>query len=157
MSDDPIREYLAVLGKELGRFARHRRRTLAEVEDHLREAAARIEHNGVSRDEAARQAVEQFGSPRVVGDRLTGPRVRRGSWVGVRLAVAAAVSTAVVGLAVVGFRDTHRTTSRTPSLVTQRQHQLPSALVSLLSVTDRHVYCGPRGAGTRAPIGCRQP
>ena len=41
-----------------------RRRLLAEVEDHLREAAARLEHDGASPGEAARLAVAQFGAPR---------------------------------------------------------------------------------------------
>jgi hypothetical protein len=66
MTDDPIREYLAELGKELGRFARHRRRTLAEVEDHLREAARSLEAGGIEPLAAQRVAVAAFGSPRQV-------------------------------------------------------------------------------------------
>jgi hypothetical protein len=63
MNDDPIRDYLGELGKELGRFARHRRRTLAEVEDHLREAACVLQQGGMTAEDAAREAIDQLGSP----------------------------------------------------------------------------------------------
>jgi hypothetical protein len=63
MTDDPIRDYLADLGKELGRFARHRRRTLAEVEDHLREAACALQKQGLTAEDAAREAIAQLGAP----------------------------------------------------------------------------------------------
>jgi hypothetical protein len=93
VSDDPIRDYVAELGKELGRFARHRRRTLAEVEDHLREAAARIEHTGAVDDEAARQAVERFGSPQLVARQSSASRAKwRAVAVGVLVVAAAAVA-----------------------------------------------------------------
>jgi hypothetical protein len=77
MSDDPIVGYLADFAKELGRLGPRRRRLLAEVEDHLREAAARLEHDGASSDEAARLAVAQFGTPRVVTGRSAGSGVWR--------------------------------------------------------------------------------
>lgn len=93
MNDDPIRDYLVELGEELGRLSFRRRRTLAEVEDHLREATARIEQTGVHPDEAARQAVEQFGSPEVVARRSSSSRVkRRAVAVGVLVVAAAAVA-----------------------------------------------------------------
>jgi hypothetical protein len=93
MSPEPIRDYLGELGKEFGRFAPHGRRTLAEVEDHLREAAGRIEHSGVSPAEAARQAVEQFGSSQVIARQSSASRVKwRAVPVGVLVIAAAAVA-----------------------------------------------------------------
>lgn len=97
MSDDPIHDYLGELERGLGRFARHRRRTRAEVEDHLREAAVRIEQSGVSPEEAARQAVEQFGSPQVVARQSSAP-----SWANRRpVAVAVGVGVVVALVAVI--------------------------------------------------------
>jgi HAAS len=94
VSDDPIRDYLTELANELGRLARRRQRMLAEVEDHLREGANRIEQTGVLPQEAARRAVEQFGSPRLVASRFS-TRPRGGKWrfaaIGGTLAIALAV------------------------------------------------------------------
>jgi hypothetical protein len=77
VSDDPIAAYLADFADELGRLGPRRRRLLAEIEDHLREAAARLEHGGASPEEAARLAVAQFGSPEVATGRVAGSGVGR--------------------------------------------------------------------------------
>jgi hypothetical protein len=93
MSDDPIRDYLGELGKELGRFAPGRRRTLAEVEDHLRETALSLEAGGAEPPAAQRKAIAAFGSPRQV-TQFTGrrrqPAGRKRIVIGAGLAVIAA-------------------------------------------------------------------
>ena len=80
MSDDPIRDYLAEFAKQLGRVSPgRRRRTLAEVEDHLREAARSLEAGGIEPLAAEREAVAAFGSPRQVAQfRMRHRRVTRG-------------------------------------------------------------------------------
>ncbi len=56
-----IANYLEELSGLLAR--RHRRRVLAEVRAHLLDAAAAEEMRGADPDDAARHAVERFGTP----------------------------------------------------------------------------------------------
>jgi hypothetical protein len=88
LTDDPIREHLAAMRRELGRLGSvRRRRLLAEVEDHLREAAAELAANGAEPGEAARRAVEAFGGSGSLAGSTTSPRMRVG--VGAVVAIAA--------------------------------------------------------------------
>ena len=90
MSDDPIGAHLGELGRRL-RFRRGRRRMLIEAEDHLRSAAAEIEASGTSPADAARQAVERFGTG------ITPGRSPRRAVIACAL-VAVAITAAAVGL-----------------------------------------------------------
>ncbi len=99
MSDDPIRDHLAELRRELGWVGSlRRRRLLAEVEDHLREAAAELGAQGVEPTQATRDAVEAFGGAKNLAG--TAPDLR------LRLGICAVIALAtVVGL--LGFRHSH--------------------------------------------------
>jgi hypothetical protein len=66
-----IEPYLEELRRRLAR-APGRARLLAEVEDHLREAAARLERRGASVQEAERAAVDAFGPPQQLAAALAG-------------------------------------------------------------------------------------
>src|SRR6476469_4601413 len=60
MSIDPIDRYLRKLRRRWWWRRRHGR-LMAEVEDHLRSAAEPYEQGGMSREDAARRAVDQLG------------------------------------------------------------------------------------------------
>jgi hypothetical protein len=66
-----IERYLEELRRLLGRGP-GRARLLAEVEDHLREAARRLERGGAVRPEAERAAVASFGPPAELAAQLSG-------------------------------------------------------------------------------------
>lgn len=68
---EPIIDYLADLERRLRRVGRGRFDILAEVEDHLREAAECGYASGMSSEAAQRQAVSRFGEPAVLAARLT--------------------------------------------------------------------------------------
>ena len=70
-----IDEYLTELESVVPR--RHRRRFLEEAESHLRDAASRYEHRGLTPDAAEEAAVRDFGAPRVVAARLVADGARR--------------------------------------------------------------------------------
>jgi hypothetical protein len=61
-----IDDYLAQLRQELQVGVRAKKRILWEIEDHLREAAARFEQRGLAPDVAARQAIARCGPPALV-------------------------------------------------------------------------------------------
>lgn len=63
---DPVEDYLDDLADRLPVRGRQLRRTLAEVEDHLRTATAAGTRTGLDETEAARRAVAAFGEPAVV-------------------------------------------------------------------------------------------
>ena len=69
---DPIAEYVAVLSRELRFDPSLSRRVCAEVEDHLREAAA----DGAGAD-AESEAVARFGSPYAVARQFAAPSLTR--------------------------------------------------------------------------------
>src|SRR5262245_35506428 len=70
---DLVEEYLDGLLEQLrGGSGRDRRRTLAEIEDHLREAAAEAVAAGAGEEEAQRDAIARLGSPRDLARRLAG-------------------------------------------------------------------------------------
>ena len=66
MSDRPIDAFLAELGRLLPRDDERRRRVVAEVGDHLRDLAAEARARGLGDEDAEREAVERFGSPRAL-------------------------------------------------------------------------------------------
>ncbi|HZU75656.1 MAG TPA: permease prefix domain 1-containing protein [Dehalococcoidia bacterium] len=68
--DDPIERYLDQLAHELRLGPERTRRVLREAEDHLRESVAAAEAAGATPDEAERQAIDRFGSPRTVARRF---------------------------------------------------------------------------------------
>ncbi|MGH3427483.1 MAG: permease prefix domain 1-containing protein [Mycobacteriales bacterium] len=118
MTGDPIREYLAEFAQEMGPVAPYRGRVLAEVEDHLREAAARIEAAGASPHDAAVRAVKQFGSPRSVAASIAAPRGMRFVYearsLGWRLVVAVAALAVAAVLLVVGVHAGRATIPASP-------------------------------------------
>jgi hypothetical protein len=63
---DPVEDYLDELADRLPVRGRQLRRTLAEVEDHLRTATAAGIRAGLDETEAARRAVAAFGAPAAV-------------------------------------------------------------------------------------------
>lgn len=67
---DAIDAYLNQLLHELRVRAPRARRILIEAEDHLREAARQGVAMGLAEDEATRQAIARFGSPRMVARRF---------------------------------------------------------------------------------------
>ncbi|MFT4294134.1 MAG: permease prefix domain 1-containing protein [Micropruina sp.] len=67
--NDPIDDYCDALRAELN-GASGTDDTLTEVEDHLREAADALTRQGTDPDAAARQAVQRFGTPALIGRRL---------------------------------------------------------------------------------------
>jgi hypothetical protein len=86
---DPIETYLGELRGRLGRDPLFRRRVLAEVEDHLREAAAR---------EGAEPAIRRFGSPAHVAGEFAGERVASAAvWCASAVIVAAGAFLAAYG------------------------------------------------------------
>lgn len=70
---EPIVEYLADLERTLRRVGRSSSDILAEVEDHLREAAEHGYASGLSSEAAQRQAVSTFGEPAMLAARLKPP------------------------------------------------------------------------------------
>jgi hypothetical protein len=69
---DPIADYVAALSRELRFDPSLSRRVCAEVEDHLREAAA----DGASAD-AENEAVARFGSPYAIARQFAAPSLAR--------------------------------------------------------------------------------
>jgi len=61
-----IDSYLADLRLALRSRFLLRRRLLAEVEDHLRESAEELRRSGLAADDAEREAVARFGSPKAI-------------------------------------------------------------------------------------------
>ena len=70
MSEDVIENWLAVFGRHLGVRGRRRQRILAEVTEHLRDAAA---------DGSATTAVARFGAPAAMAEHFTASPRRRPS------------------------------------------------------------------------------
>ena len=66
---DPIDDYRAAMRAELPRM-QGAGNVLAELEDHLREAAEQRVRSGVAPQDAAQQAVDRFGSVELIGRRL---------------------------------------------------------------------------------------
>lgn len=58
----PIAEFLSSLRTELNRRAQPTESIIAEVEDHLMEAAHRLRLSGIPREEAEREAIRRFGT-----------------------------------------------------------------------------------------------
>lgn len=94
VGSDRIEQYVDQLLDELRGGARDVRRTLAEAEDHLREAAAAGEADGLSADDAQRIAIERFGSPVVVARRF---RAERSRWLPRSVLVEAMLALTLVG------------------------------------------------------------
>jgi hypothetical protein len=61
-----IRTYIDELARRLPPRSRRGRRLLVEIEDHLRERASQLCGRGLSPDEAATEAIAQFGSPQQI-------------------------------------------------------------------------------------------
>jgi hypothetical protein len=92
-----IERYLAELRRMLGRGL-GRNRLLAEVEDHLRETARRLEREGAARPEAERAAVASFGPPDELAAQLAGEQAATAvGWSSRLLLVALAGSVPVYG------------------------------------------------------------
>jgi HAAS len=68
-ADDLIDRYLDSLVEAMNGPGRQIRRALAESEDHLRQATADGVESGMNHEEAARTAIERFGSPELVARR----------------------------------------------------------------------------------------
>jgi hypothetical protein len=64
------REYLVELADALPAFPRGRARLLAEVDDHLQEAAEESMEAGISAEDARRLAIARFGTPAQIADRV---------------------------------------------------------------------------------------
>jgi hypothetical protein len=69
-ADDPVELFLDELLLELRGSPRAVRRALAEVEEHLRDAAREGVSEGLDEPQAARRAVERFGQPELVARQL---------------------------------------------------------------------------------------
>lgn len=106
----PIEDYLDELLLRLRVAPRETRRMLTEAEAHLREAAGAAEQRGLSREDAEREAVRQFGSAHDVAHatwtarRLSVPSIAghlawAGLLVGGAVLLAIGVSGALAGLA----------------------------------------------------------
>lgn len=97
-----IDSYLDDLARALQIDRARARRVLAETEDHLREATHDICETGVEEDEAARLAIEHFGTAEVVAARfsteLRPPLVAIGRDLVIALAGMAAVGLIAIGL-----------------------------------------------------------
>jgi hypothetical protein len=100
--DEILERYLDELLLELRGSPRAARHALREVEDHLRDATRDGVAEGLDEAEAARRAVERFGSPRLVAGRLSEGRAI-GPLVLVREAVAALVPVGAVFLLAIGL------------------------------------------------------
>ncbi|MGZ4616174.1 MAG: permease prefix domain 1-containing protein [Actinomycetes bacterium] len=68
---DPVERYLDELADRLPLRGHQLRRVLAEVEDHLTASTQQKVRDGLSGDEAARQAVADFGAPELVARTMT--------------------------------------------------------------------------------------
>jgi hypothetical protein len=66
MRKDSIQSYLNALGWQLWLRGMSDKDTLAEIESHLLESVERGLRNGLSREDAEGQALERFGSVRVI-------------------------------------------------------------------------------------------
>ena len=99
---DHIDSYLDDLARALKIDPARARRVLAETDDHLREATHDIRATGVDEDEAARLAIERFGTPQVVASRfsteLRPPLVAVGRELVIALAGMAAVGLIAIGI-----------------------------------------------------------
>lgn len=69
---DLITAYIEELRAELVTSKRRKHRIMAEVRDHLLESAAGLEAEGLTPEEAQREAVARFGHPVVVARRFSG-------------------------------------------------------------------------------------
>ena len=105
---DLIDAYLDQLLGRLRGSARDVRRVLAEAEDHLREAEAAGVAAGLSEPAAQQQAINQFGSPRLVARhfRAVGaiaPLPRREVLTGAALALAGVAAVGLIAIGVSGL------------------------------------------------------
>ena len=97
---EPIAVYLAALKAELERDGTPSARLTDEVAQHLVESAAHIAtRESCDEREAARRAIERFGSPALVAASVEQARARRGSsWAGSVAGVAALLAIALGAL-----------------------------------------------------------
>ena len=89
MKDGPAETFLAELGHHLRRHEAARGRVVAETGDHLRDLVREGRARGLDQDEAEREAVERFGSPRAFA-RAMRPARRHGRSLRIAAMVAAA-------------------------------------------------------------------
>jgi hypothetical protein len=68
MKDDRIQRYLRALERKLWLRGSSNPETIAELESHLLESVEAGLHQGLSVDEAERQALERFGSVKVIAN-----------------------------------------------------------------------------------------
>ena len=89
MKDGPAETFLAELRHHLRRHEAARGRVVAETGDHLRDLVREGRARGLDQDEAEREAVERFGSPRAFA-RAMRPARRHGRSLRIAAMVAAA-------------------------------------------------------------------
>jgi hypothetical protein len=68
MKDDRIQRYLRALERKLWLRGSSNPETIAELENHLLESVEAVLHEGLSLDAAERQALERFGSVKVIAN-----------------------------------------------------------------------------------------
>lgn len=90
---EPIVDYLSALERSLRCPAGAKAKVLAEVEDHLREAAEHLEATGLSLAAAERRAVAAFGQPDALAADLRRGVPAKAPFAAVLAAVAALVLT----------------------------------------------------------------
>jgi hypothetical protein len=75
MVPDPIKAYLKALERDLWMRGLSDEDTLAEIEGHLLEAVEEGQKGGLSLEEAQRQALERFGSAKIIGTAFEKERI----------------------------------------------------------------------------------
>ncbi len=101
---NPIDRYVEELRACLKGPWLHRRRTLAEVREHLSDVATELEAGGIGREQAERRAIERFGDVAATAELLSAPRHRRRRVLG-SAAVVVAVLVGAVWLSGSGGTD----------------------------------------------------
>lgn len=96
MSGDRIERYLSELKRELRMRWTAPARFLEETRGHLADAVAAGEKQGLAREQAEKEALARFGSPRMVAARYAAERYRRLEWIILAPAVLAGLSIAAL-------------------------------------------------------------
>src|SRR5947207_13586100 len=104
MSDREFENYLALLSRLLNLSAKHRARIAGELRTHLEDRLDDLIGQGVSHDDAVRQALEEFGDAAgLAGQFVAISRNRKRRWL-MRMTTfsAAAIVLVAAGLAKIG-------------------------------------------------------
>lgn len=99
-----LEEYLRAVSRRLRVGRAVKRRALREIEDHVRQAAAREGEQGAGEDEAVRTAIDSFGSARAVADEFSAVHAGRPSRRRYTIALVTACAVTLAGLTVAGAR-----------------------------------------------------